>query len=61
MAKGESLRGTELIEELRIADALKGKNIILHPQESSGLDRRSTDTNTRLQTFGVQATAEKSK
>ena len=46
--------GGEAMVKLEIADALKGKRIIMLPMGGGGLDVRSTDVNALLQLYGIQ-------
>lgn len=51
--------GGENIVKMKIADALKGKRIIVLPMGGGGLDVRSTDINSLLQLYGIQTVSGK--
>jgi hypothetical protein len=56
--RAQALSGTggRNMVKLKVAEKLKGKQIIFVPA-GTGLDVRSTDMNTLLQTYGVKALA----
>ncbi len=54
MAGALSGPGGEVIVKLRIAEALKGKRILLLPISGSSMDIKTTDINKLLELYGVQ-------
>jgi len=52
--------GGENMVKIAIAEALKGKRIMLLPMGGGGLDVRSTDINSLLQLYGIQRVAQPS-
>ena len=52
--------GGRTMVKLRIADALKGKRIVLVPMSDSALNLQKTDINQYLQTMGIGAAADDS-
>lgn len=59
----EALVGTggEVIVKLRIAEALKGKRILLIPISGGGMDIKTTDINRLLEFYGAQRLTESSR
>jgi regulator of protease activity HflC (stomatin/prohibitin superfamily) len=53
--------GGEAIVKLRIAEALEGKRIMLLPVSEGGMNLKTTDINQLIQTFGLQAIANRNK
>jgi len=53
--------GGETLVKLKIAEALKGKKIILLPVSEGGMNLKTTDMNGLLQILGVQAAAQGGK
>jgi hypothetical protein len=49
--------GGETLVKLKIAEALKGKKIILLPVSEGGMNLKTTDMNGLLELLGVQAAA----
>jgi regulator of protease activity HflC (stomatin/prohibitin superfamily) len=61
MKMNEALSGAggEAMVKLKIAESLKGKKIIMLPIGGGGIDLRTTDINSLLQMYGIQAIANK--
>jgi len=53
--------GGEIMVKMEVAEALKGKNILLLPLSGGGMDLKTTNINRLLETFGVQKAASPEK
>ncbi|MBN2383573.1 prohibitin family protein [bacterium] len=51
--------GGEVIVKMKIAEALKNKQIFLLPVSGGGIDLKTTDVNRLLETYGLQKAVEK--
>lgn len=58
MNKALAGSGGEVMVKMQMAEALKGKRILLIPNGSGGLDIKSTNVNQLLETYGAQKLAE---
>lgn len=61
MAEALAGPGGEVIVKLRIAEALKGKRILLIPISGGGMDIKTTDINRLLEFYGAQRLTESSR
>jgi regulator of protease activity HflC (stomatin/prohibitin superfamily) len=58
MAEALAGRGGEVMVKLKIAEALKGKRILLIPISGGGMDIKTTDINKLLEFYGVRKLTE---